>query len=92
MAFFVIEWAVLVLGFAVHLLVGRSSRQSAGSRSMFQWELGRADIAFGVLGVACAWRLNPGGWLTATVVGTSHRAAHRPSPRRPERHPSAFRG
>lgn len=38
---------------------------------MSQWEVGWADIAFGVLGIACAWTVNRGGWLTATVVGTS---------------------
>lgn len=34
--------------------------------SMFQWEVGWADVAIGVLGIGCAWRRD--GWLTAAVV------------------------
>jgi hypothetical protein len=34
--------------------------------SMFQWEVGWADAAIGVLGIGCAWRRD--GWLTAAVV------------------------
>lgn len=34
--------------------------------SMFQWEVGWADVAVGVLGIGCAWRRD--GWLTAAVV------------------------
>lgn len=41
------------------------------TQSMFQWEIGWADIALGVIGVGCAWRANRGGWLTATVVSTT---------------------
>lgn len=36
--------------------------------SMFQWEVGWADIAIGVLGVGCAWRALRGQWATAAVV------------------------
>jgi hypothetical protein len=36
--------------------------------SMFQWEVGWADIAIGVLGVGCAWRAMRGQWATAAVV------------------------
>lgn len=111
MAFFVVQWVVLIAGFGVHLLVDRSpTRRTAGrvielallwvvvgngvflvlgglthigpaadtiaasigyAPSMFQWEIGWADIALGVLGVGCARTVNRGGWLTATVVGTS---------------------
>ncbi len=34
--------------------------------SMFQWEVGWADVAVGVLGIGCVWRRD--GWLTASVV------------------------
>jgi hypothetical protein len=37
--------------------------------SMFQWEIGWADIALGVLGVACAWRRHRGAWTDALLVG-----------------------
>jgi hypothetical protein len=36
--------------------------------SMFQWEIGWADIALGVLGVLCARRVNRGRWTDATLV------------------------
>lgn len=34
--------------------------------SMFQWEIGWADIAIGVVGVTCIWKR--GSWLTCAVV------------------------
>lgn len=34
--------------------------------SMFQWEIGWADIAIGVVGVACIWKR--GSWLTCAVI------------------------
>jgi len=37
------------------------------TQSMFQWEVGWADIAIGAAGVACAWRANRGGWMSAAV-------------------------
>jgi hypothetical protein len=36
--------------------------------SMFQWEVGWGDIALGVLGVGCAWKVFRGQWMTAAVV------------------------
>lgn len=35
-------------------------------RSMFQWEIGWADIAIGVLGLGCIWKR--GSWMTAAVT------------------------
>jgi hypothetical protein len=66
---------VLVLGGAWALLgasghLGPNSSQIAEgigyAPSMFQWEVGWADVAIGVLGIGCAWRRD--GWLTAAVV------------------------
>ncbi|MFM1722037.1 DUF6790 family protein [Rhodococcus sp. PAM 2766] len=37
------------------------------AQSMFQWEVGWADIAIGAAGVACAWKANRGGWMSAAV-------------------------
>jgi hypothetical protein len=52
--------------------IGPYSDETAASigftQSMFQWEIGWADIAIGVLGVACASRRNRGPWMTATLV------------------------
>ncbi len=61
-------WAILsALG---HL--GPSSGSTAESigyaPSMFQWEVGWADVAIGVLGIGCAWKARRDGWLTAAVV------------------------
>lgn len=79
----VIELALLwvVVGSGVFMVLGGVAHIGPGSDavaasigfppSMFQWEIGWADIAFGVLGIACAWPVNRGGWLTATVIGTS---------------------
>ena len=36
------------------------------ARSMFQWEVGWADVAIGVLGIGCVWMRDQ--WLTAAVV------------------------
>ncbi len=105
---FVIQWTVVVVGFAVHAALDRSplrhtrgrvfelaalwllvgmgasilwgglghvgptSHQTAASigytPSMFQWEVGWADLALGMLGVLCARRANRGGWTNATLV------------------------
>ncbi|MGH4025110.1 MAG: DUF6790 family protein [Pseudonocardiaceae bacterium] len=79
----VVELALLwvVVGNGVFLLLGGLAHIGPGANtvaasigyapSMFQWEVGWADIAFGVLGIGCAWTVNRGGWLTAIVVGTS---------------------
>jgi hypothetical protein len=37
--------------------------------SMFQWEVGWADIAFGVLGVLCVMRRFRSGWTDALLAG-----------------------
>ncbi|WP_254699233.1 DUF6790 family protein [Rhodococcus sp. SGAir0479] len=37
------------------------------TQSMFQWEVGWADIAIGAAGIACAWKANRGGWTSAAV-------------------------
>ncbi len=44
------------------------AEQIGYTQSMFQWEVGWADIALGVLGVGCAWKSRRDGWLTAAVV------------------------
>jgi hypothetical protein len=36
--------------------------------SMFQWEIGWADIALGVLGILCLHRANRGGWTIARLA------------------------
>ena len=36
------------------------------AQSMFQWELGWADIGLGILAIGCVWKRD--GWLTAAVV------------------------
>jgi hypothetical protein len=50
--------------------IGPTSDEIAKSigyaQSMFQWEVGWADIAVGVLGVASIWKRDS--WLTAAVV------------------------
>lgn len=59
-------WAII--GGLSH--IGPTSTQIADSigyrQSFFQWEVGWADIAVGVLGVGCVWKRD--GWLTAAVV------------------------
>jgi quinol-cytochrome oxidoreductase complex cytochrome b subunit len=59
-------WAII--GGLSH--IGPYSGQIAASigyrQSMFQWEVGWADIAVGVLGVMCVWKRDS--WLTAAVV------------------------
>lgn len=61
-------WAVM--GGLLH--IGPTSGEIAEgigyTQSMFQWEVGWADIAVGVLGVGCAWKVRRDGWLTAAVV------------------------
>jgi hypothetical protein len=47
---------------------GRVADQIGYAHSRFQWEVGWADIALGVLGIGCAWRRLRGTWLTAAVV------------------------
>jgi len=52
--------------------IGPTSDQVAASigytRSMFQWEIGWADMALGVIGVLCARRAHRGQWTNATLV------------------------
>jgi hypothetical protein len=52
--------------------IGPTSDEVAASigytQSMFQWELGWADMALGVLGVLCARRAHRGQWTNATLV------------------------
>jgi hypothetical protein len=52
--------------------IGPTSDEVAASigytQSMFQWEIGWADIALGVLGVLCARRAHRGQWTNATLV------------------------
>lgn len=52
--------------------VGPTSDEVAASigytQSMFQWEIGWADIALGVLGVLCARHAHRGQWTNATLV------------------------
>jgi hypothetical protein len=59
-------WAII--GGLSH--IGPTSDQIATSigyrQSMFQWEVGWADIAVGVLGVVSIWKRDS--WLTASVV------------------------
>lgn len=76
----VIELALLwvLVGGGVWNLIGGLShigpysdevaRQIGYTQSMFQWEVGWADIAVGVLGIGCAWRRLRGTWMTAAVV------------------------
>lgn len=68
---------VVVLGGAWAIVAGLTlmdgeSHQSAVSigyaPSMYQWEVGWADIAIGVLGVACARKTLRGQWMTAAVA------------------------
>jgi hypothetical protein len=53
-------------------LIDGQSHQAAISTgyapSMYQWEVGWADIAIGVLGVACARKALRGQWMTAAVT------------------------
>lgn len=52
--------------------IGPTSDQVAASigytQSMFQWEIGWADIALGVLGVLCARKAHRGQWTNATLT------------------------
>jgi hypothetical protein len=52
--------------------IGPTSDQTAASigyaPSMFQWEIGWADIALGVLGVLCVRRVHRGRWTDATIL------------------------
>lgn len=68
---------VVVLGGVWAILGGLTltdgqSHQSAVSigyaPSMYQWEVGWADFAIGVLGVACARKALRGQWMTAAVT------------------------
>jgi uncharacterized membrane protein len=51
--------------------IGPTSDEVAASigytQSMFQWELGWADMALGVLGVLCARRAHRGQWTNAPL-------------------------
>ncbi|MDQ1306566.1 MAG: hypothetical protein QG671_2398 [Actinomycetota bacterium] len=61
-------WALF--GGLLHLgpTAGAIAESIGYAPSMFQWEVGWADIAIGVLGVGCAWKARRDGWLTAAVV------------------------
>jgi hypothetical protein len=68
---------VVVLGGVWAILGGLTltdgqSHQSAVSigyePSMYQWEVGWADFAIGILGVACARKALRGQWMTAAVT------------------------
>ncbi len=60
-----------IFGGLSHL--GPNSSEVAASigyhQSFFQWEVGWADIAVGVLGVGCVWKRDS--WLTAAVVAVT---------------------
>lgn len=47
---------------------GEVAEQIGFAQSMFQWEVGWGDIALGVIGLGCAWRVLRGHWMTAAVV------------------------
>lgn len=107
MGFFVFQWAVVLVGFALHAVLDRSSFRRTGGRiaelaalwlvvvmgaftvfggvfhigptstdianqigyapSMFQWEVGWADIAVGLAMIAVVMRRFRGAWATATL-------------------------
>jgi len=107
-AFFIIPYVVVLIGWLIHVFVDRVPNRRTGHRviellllwllvffgawaifggithisgmsgelaeqigytqSMFQWEVGWADIAFGVLGVGCAFPRLRDNWMTAAVV------------------------
>lgn len=104
--YFIIQNAVLVIGFLIHVFVDRHDDRRTKARvielgmlwsivgvgawsllagighvgptsdeiaedigfvqSMFQWELGWADIGLGILAIGCVWKRD--GWLDAAVV------------------------
>jgi hypothetical protein len=55
-----------------HRLISDQAHRSAVSTgytpSMYEWEVGWADIAMGFLGVACVRRTLRGQWMTSAVV------------------------
>lgn len=59
-----------IYGGIVHLtgMSGQVASQIGYAPSMFQWEVGWGDIAVGVVGVGCAWRMLRDNWMTAAVV------------------------
>jgi uncharacterized membrane protein YsdA (DUF1294 family) len=72
----ILLWVVVLGGvwtiFAGLGLADGHSYQSANSTgytpSMYEWEVGWADIAIGFLGVACARKALRGRWMTAAVT------------------------
>jgi hypothetical protein len=54
-------------------LIGGDAHRSAVSTgyapSMYEWEVGWADIAIGTLGLACVRKTLRGQWMTAAVAG-----------------------
>jgi hypothetical protein len=74
-AVWILAWSGVfnILGGIYH--IGPSSDSTARTigyaQSMFQWEVGWADLAFGVLCVGCVLKRNRGSWLTAAVIGLS---------------------
>jgi hypothetical protein len=76
MAELMLLWVVILGGVWTILgglsLIDGQSHQGAISTgyapSMYQWEVGWADIAIGVLGVACARKALRGQWMNAAVA------------------------
>ncbi len=61
-------WAIIAGVGHIGPMSAELAEQIGYAPSMFQWEVGWADIALGVLGIGCAWKSKRDGWLTAAVV------------------------
>jgi hypothetical protein len=69
-------WMMVFFGFwaavggVLHMsgLSGSLAEEIGYTQSMFQWEVGWADVAVGVLGMGCALPRFRGHWMTAAVV------------------------
>ncbi len=59
------------MGAMAHVLRGPETAQGIGWQpgSPFQFEIGMANLAFGVLGILCIWQR--GGFWTATGIGVA---------------------
>jgi hypothetical protein len=72
----ILLWVVVLGGVwtifaALGLTDGHSYQSASGTGytpSMYEWEVGWADIAIGFLGVACARKALRGQWMTAAVT------------------------
>lgn len=64
-------WAIF--GAYAHLsgMSGQTAEQIGYAQSMFQWEVGWADVTVGVLGIGCAWVALRDNWMTAAVVAVT---------------------